>query len=107
MVAIALGGSEEDMKFVDRNPMFELYDAEYVLDPRIVSANDRFVGINAAVAVDLTGQIAAESVGPAILSGPGGQLTLPSARNYPKADVLSQQCNQQRAVEKSHAWYRC
>jgi acyl-CoA hydrolase len=27
------------------------------------------------VAVDLTGQIAAESVGPAILSGPGGQLT--------------------------------
>lgn len=75
MVAIALGGSEEDMKFVDRNPMFELYDAEYVLDPRIVSANDRFVGINAAVAVDLTGQIAAESVGPAILSGPGGQLT--------------------------------
>jgi 4-hydroxybutyrate CoA-transferase len=75
MVAIALGGSEEDMKFVDRNPMFELYDAEYVLDPRSVSANDRFVGINAAVAVDLTGQIAAESVGPAILSGPGGQLT--------------------------------
>jgi 4-hydroxybutyrate CoA-transferase len=75
VVAIALGGSEEDMKFVDRNPMFELYDAEYVLDPRVVSANDRFVGINAAVAVDLTGQIAAESVGPAILSGPGGQLT--------------------------------
>ncbi|MFZ1915914.1 MAG: acetyl-CoA hydrolase/transferase C-terminal domain-containing protein [Dehalococcoidales bacterium] len=75
LVAIALGGSEEDMKFVDRNPLFELYDSDYVLDPRVVSANDRFVGINAAVAVDLTGQIAAESVGPAILSGPGGQLT--------------------------------
>ena len=75
LVAIALGGSEEDMKFVDRNPLFELYDSDYVLDPRVVSANDRFVGINAAVAVDLTGQIAAESIGPAILSGPGGQLT--------------------------------
>jgi 4-hydroxybutyrate CoA-transferase len=75
VVAIALGGSGEDMKFVDRNPMFELYDAEYVLDPRNVAANDHFTGINAAVAVDLTGQIAAESIGPAILSGPGGQLT--------------------------------
>jgi 4-hydroxybutyrate CoA-transferase len=75
LVAIALGGSEEDMKFVDRNPMFELYDSDYVLDPRVVASNDRFVGINAAVAVDLTGQIAAESVGPSILSGPGGQLT--------------------------------
>jgi 4-hydroxybutyrate CoA-transferase len=75
LVAIALGGSNEDMKFVDRNPMFELFDSDYVLDPRVVAANERFVGINAAVAVDLTGQIAAESVGPSILSGPGGQLT--------------------------------
>ena len=75
LVAIALGGSEEDMKFVDRNPVFELYDSDYVLDPRVIASNDRFVGINAAVAVDLTGQIAAESIGPSILSGPGGQLT--------------------------------
>ncbi len=75
LVAIALGGSNDDMQFVDRNPLFELYDSDYVLDPRVIAANDRFVGINAAVAVDLTGQIAAESVGPSILSGPGGQLT--------------------------------
>ena len=75
LVAISLGGSVDDMKFVDRNPMFELYDAEYVLDPRVIASNDKFVGINAAVAVDLTGQIAAESIGPAILSGPGGQLS--------------------------------
>jgi 4-hydroxybutyrate CoA-transferase len=74
-VAISLGGTGDDMKFVDRNPMFELYDAEYVLDPRVISSNDRFVGINAGVAIDLTGQIAAESIGPAILSGPGGQLS--------------------------------
>jgi len=75
LVAISLGGIGDDMKFVDRNPMFELYDAEYVLDPRVISSNDRFVGINAGVAIDLTGQIAAESIGPAILSGPGGQLS--------------------------------
>ena len=74
-MAIALGGSSEDMQFVDRNPMFELYDSDYVLDPRIIAANDRFVGINGAVSVDLTGQIAAESVGPSIISGPGGQLS--------------------------------
>jgi 4-hydroxybutyrate CoA-transferase len=75
-IAIALdGGTEEEMKFVDGNPMFELYDADYVLDPRIISANDKFVGINSAVSVDLTGQIDAESIGPVIMSGPGGQLT--------------------------------
>ena len=64
LVAISLGGTEEDMKFVDRNPMFELYDADYVLDPGRFANNDKFVGINAAVAVDLNHQIAAESIGP-------------------------------------------
>lgn len=75
-IAIAVDvGNEDDAQFVNMNPMFELYDAEYVLDPRVISANDKFVAINSAVSVDLTGQINAESVGPVIMSGPGGQLS--------------------------------
>jgi 4-hydroxybutyrate CoA-transferase len=75
VVCIAVGGGDsEDMAFVDENPMFELYDADYVLDPRTVGANDNVVAVNSAIAIDLTGQIAAESIGPMMLSGPGGQL---------------------------------
>ncbi len=69
------GGTKEEMDFINMNPTFELYASEYALDPKIISANDNMVAINAAVAVDLTGQIAAESIGPTMVSGTGGQLT--------------------------------
>jgi 4-hydroxybutyrate CoA-transferase len=67
------GGTKEDMEFVNMNPKFELYPAEYVLDVRVIGAHDNMVAINSAVSIDLTGQICAESVGPRILSGSGGQ----------------------------------
>ncbi|HSW57721.1 MAG TPA: acetyl-CoA hydrolase/transferase C-terminal domain-containing protein [Dehalococcoidales bacterium] len=69
------GGSMEDMQWVTMNPIFELHPAEYVLDVRIIAQHDNMKAINAAVAVDLTGQVGAESVGPRIMSGAGGQTT--------------------------------
>ena len=69
------GGTKEEMEFISMNPIFELYSSEYVLDPRVIAANDNMVAVNAAVMVDLTGQIAAESIGPVMISGAGGQLT--------------------------------
>ena len=76
VVATAIGGgTKEDMDFVDENPMFELYSADYVLDPRTISAHDNMVALNNAIAVDLTGQIAAESLGSRMVSGAGGQTT--------------------------------
>jgi 4-hydroxybutyrate CoA-transferase len=69
------GGSMEDMQWVTMNPAFELHPAEFVLDVRNICKNDNMKAINSAVSVDLTGQIAAESVGPRILSGAGGQTT--------------------------------
>jgi 4-hydroxybutyrate CoA-transferase len=69
------GGTIEDMQWVTMNPCFELHPAEFVLDVRNISKNDNMKAINSAVSVDLTGQIAAESVGPRILSGAGGQTT--------------------------------
>jgi 4-hydroxybutyrate CoA-transferase len=67
------GGTIEDMQWVTMNPCFELHPAEFVLDIRNIAKNDNLKAINAAVSVDLTGQIASESVGPRILSGAGGQ----------------------------------
>lgn len=68
------GGSEEDMAFVNMNPVFELYAADYVLDVRVIAAHEGMVSINSALSVDLTGQIASESVGSRMVSGTGGQL---------------------------------
>lgn len=84
-VAVAVGGGDkEDMDFVNNNPMFELYDADYVLNPAIIGSNDNVVAINSAISIDLTGQIAAESVGPTLLSGPGGQLAFSTGAQLSK-----------------------
>ena len=63
-----------DFAFVENNPLFELYDIEYVNHVPRIARNDRQVAINQALNVDLTGQVAAESFGPTLFSGPGGQL---------------------------------
>jgi 4-hydroxybutyrate CoA-transferase len=68
------GGTKEEMDFINMNPIFELYGSDYVLDPTVIAAHDNMVAINAALVVDLTGQIAAESIGPTMVSGTGGQL---------------------------------
>ena len=75
VVSTACGGSgKEDLDFINMNPIFELYGSDYVLDPRTISANDNVVAINSALMVDLTGQIAAESIGQRMVSSTGGQL---------------------------------
>ncbi len=67
------GGTKEDMDFVNMNPCFELWSAERALDVREIAKNDNMVAINSAVSVDFAGQIAAESIGPRVISGAGGQ----------------------------------
>jgi 4-hydroxybutyrate CoA-transferase len=67
------GGTLEDMAFVNMNPAFELHSAEYCLDVRVIAQHDNMVAVNSAVSVDFAGQIAAESIGPRVISGAGGQ----------------------------------
>ena len=74
-VATACGGSsKEDMAFINMNPLFELYSSDYILNSSVIAGNDNMVAINSALMIDLTGQIAAESIGPRMVSGTGGQL---------------------------------
>jgi 4-hydroxybutyrate CoA-transferase len=63
------------MDFINDNPLFEVYSSNYILDPRVIASHDNVVAINSAIALDLTGQIAAESVGTVMTSGSGGQLS--------------------------------
>ena len=60
--------------FVHDNPMVELHPTDYVNDPFIIAQNDRMVAINSAIEVDLTGQVCADSIGPRLYSGVGGQV---------------------------------
>ena len=66
----------EDLAFIDNNPIFELYPQDYVVNIRNVASNDNMVAINAALSIDLTGQIASESIGPRMYTGSGGQPSL-------------------------------
>lgn len=63
----------EDLLYINNNPMFELYPQDYILDIRHIAANDNMVVITSALSVDLTGQIASESIGHRMYTGSGGQ----------------------------------
>lgn len=67
-------GSHALYRWLDHNPVVELHRTEYVNDPCVVGRNYRQVAINGAIEVDLTGQVCADSIGPRIYSGVGGQM---------------------------------
>ena len=68
------GASDEDLAIIDDNPIFELYSPEYILNPTVIAQNHGQVGMNNALAVDLRGQIASESIfGGRMYNGIGGQ----------------------------------
>jgi acetyl-CoA hydrolase len=69
-----LFGSQRLYDFVQDNAMIELHPTDYVNDPFIIAQNDNMIAINSAIEVDITGQVCADSIGPALYSGIGGQL---------------------------------
>ena len=74
IVAGFLMGTQRLYDWVDDNPMIELHRTEYVNDPFVIAQNERMVAVNSAIEVDLTGQVCADSIGPKLYSGVGGQL---------------------------------
>ncbi len=73
---------EEEMRLIDGNPVFELYDFGYTDDVRLLVQQDNLVAVNNALLVDLTGQIASESIGHKIWTGVGGQTAFMIAAQY-------------------------
>jgi len=74
IVAGFILGTQRLYKWVHDNPLLELHRTEYVNDPFVISQNDRMVAVNSAIEIDLTGQVCADSFGPKLYSGVGGQL---------------------------------
>jgi acetyl-CoA hydrolase len=67
-------GTRNLYQWADDNPLIEFHRTEYVNDPFVIAQNERMVAINSAIEVDLTGQVCADSIGPKLYSGVGGQL---------------------------------
>ena len=67
-------GTQRLYDFIDDNPLFEFYPEEYVNDPFVIGQNRRMVAINAALEIDLTGQVCSDSLGTYFYSGIGGQV---------------------------------
>ena len=74
IVAGFILGTRRLYEWVDDNPMIEMHRTEYVNDPFVIAQNDKMVAVNSAIEVDLTGQVCADSIGPKLYSGVGGQL---------------------------------
>ncbi|GAB4329531.1 MAG: acetyl-CoA hydrolase/transferase C-terminal domain-containing protein [Dehalococcoidia bacterium] len=74
VVAAFVIGSQRLYRFIHENPAVELYPVDYTNNVDVIAANRRMVAINSALAVDLTGQVAADSIGTRFYSGIGGQV---------------------------------
>ncbi len=69
-----LMGTKRLYDFVDNNPMVSLQTVDYINDPRVIGQNDNLISINAALQVDLMGQVCSEAMGLKQFSGIGGQV---------------------------------
>jgi acyl-CoA hydrolase/ribosomal protein S18 acetylase RimI-like enzyme len=74
IIASFVMGSRRLYDFLDNNPLVEFHPTEYTNDPFIIAQNDKMISINAAIEVDLTGQVCADSLGEMFYSGIGGQV---------------------------------
>lgn len=69
-----VAGSQELYDWINENPSVMIAPLEYVNAFSTIAEHDNMVSINSCLAVDLYGQICAESVGLRHISGTGGQL---------------------------------
>jgi acyl-CoA hydrolase len=67
-------GSKRLYDFINDNPFIELRESSMVNDTARIRKNPKMIAINSAIEVDLTGQVCADSIGPRMYSGVGGQM---------------------------------
>lgn len=84
-------GTRRVFDFVHDNPLINMETSELVHDPAFVAQIDRFVAINSALEIDLTGQVTAESIGGHQVAGIGGQFdfVLGASRSSGGASVIA------------------
>jgi 4-hydroxybutyrate CoA-transferase len=74
LVTAFLMGTKRLYDFVHDNPMVEMRAVDFTNDTHVIRSFSRMTAINSAIEVDLTGQVVADSIGPRMYSGIGGQM---------------------------------
>jgi 4-hydroxybutyrate CoA-transferase len=74
IVTAFMMGSKRLYDFVNDNPMVEMRPVDFTNDTHVIRTFERMVAINSAIEVDLSGQVAADSIGQRMYSGVGGQM---------------------------------
>ncbi len=82
MVASFLMGSQKLYDFIDDNPMVAMMDVRHTNSVNIIRQNHKVTAINSAIAVDITGQVCADSIGTTHYSGVGGQIDFIRGAGY-------------------------
>lgn len=82
MVASFLMGSQDLYDFVDDNPQVAMMDVKHTNSVDIIRKNKKVTAINSALAVDITGQVCADSIGTTHYSGVGGQIDFIRGAGY-------------------------
>jgi len=80
-------GTRALFELARENPAIQLRSIEYTHDPRVLGSIERFVAINSAVEVDLTGQVNAEVAGGSYLGAVGGALDFMRAAGHSAGGV--------------------
>jgi 4-hydroxybutyrate CoA-transferase len=74
IVVAFLNGTQRLYDFAHDNPMVEMRPVDYTNDTQVILRQNNMIAVNSALEIDLTGQVCAESIGPKIYSGVGGQM---------------------------------
>ncbi len=74
LVATGAIGSANLFEFLDDNPAIDFQPSDYVCDPAIIAGHFRMTSMNVAMAMDLTGQAAADALHYNLFSGVTGML---------------------------------
>ena len=74
VVASFVVGTRRTYAFVHDNPGVELHPCDRTNDTALIRRHVAMTAINSALQVDLTGQVCADSLGPRVYSGVGGQM---------------------------------
>jgi acyl-CoA hydrolase len=82
-----LMGTRKLFEHARENPAVRLRSTEYTHDPRVLGSLPRFVAINSAIEVDLTGQINAEIAKGSYLGAVGGALDFIRAATFSPGGV--------------------
>ncbi len=77
-------GTKKLFDFVNDNLFVEFHPANYTNDPMLIAKNEKMTAINGAIAVDLMGQVNADSIGPRFYSGIGGMVDFCRGASYAK-----------------------